>query len=79
MIDWIEIENISPPPRGRPLLVYCPDWEGAPSGYSVANWNGASFAVDITAGGTRRKNINKHVKKWAMFAPVENEKEKKQC
>ena len=81
MIDWIEIENISPPPRGRPLLVYCPDWEGAPSGYSVANWNGASFAAGAFVGGTRRTNINKHVKKWAMFSLVENEneKEKKKC
>ena len=79
MIDWIEIENISPPPRGRPLLVYCPDWECAP--YSVADWNGSSFAVGVTASGTRRTHINKHVKKWAMFSLVENEneKEKKQC
>lgn len=75
MIDWIEIENISPPPKGRPLLVYCPDWEGAP--YSVADWNGSSFATGITAGGIRHTKINKYVKKWAMFTLVENEKEKK--
>ena len=61
MMNWIDVIGGVTPPEDRPLLCYCPEWNG--TGYQVAMWNGDVFYYDEQSS----DNFNAHVEKWTLF------------
>lgn len=61
MLNWIDVNSGVTPPKGRPVLCYCPEW--IETEYQVATWNGDEFYYTEQSNGS----FSEHVEKWALF------------
>lgn len=52
-------ERYVTPPKDRPILIYCPDFNTL--GYAVATWNGYKFCFDDYP------DFDKFVELWSLF------------
>jgi hypothetical protein len=64
-MNWIKKKNVIKPPKGRPLLCYCPDWND--SGYQVAFWNGDRFWYNEEP----NEYFDDEVIEWTLFLEAE--------